>query len=105
MATRQSSGVLAYIRITRCIARCAVEPPAAALERPLWGFFSVRAHLSPTIPHEAWQGELHTANTPQPHSELHYHSSVRRGVERARARVRAAELELQRAKVELYLSS
>jgi hypothetical protein len=28
VATRQSSGVLAYIRITRCIARCAAGPPA-----------------------------------------------------------------------------
>jgi hypothetical protein len=47
-----------------------------ALEGPLWGFSPcVLASLS----HEAWQGELHTVNTPQPHSELHYHSSVRRG--------------------------
>ena len=98
----QSSGVLVYIRITRCIARCAAGPSHGSRTTSL-GFLLPCVLASPT--HKAWQGEHHTDNTPQPHSELHYHSSVRRGVERARARVQAAELELQRAKVELYPSS
>jgi hypothetical protein len=101
-ATHQ--GVLVYICITRCIALCCWATRGS--ERPLWGFFS-RA-CTPLPPTRRCRV---SCIRPTPHSCIPSFTNAACGVgkalpmvdgmERARVRVRAAEAELERAKVEL----